>query len=108
MSNVTDVFLCCCVEESAALENVNKWLGQKGFGLLAQADPVAFGGPKHAAHDVWCAALNHLDRDGFAEAVTDAPWLYPEAVVVVTYRDEGATTVILVPRRPTVQHSPWA
>lgn len=108
MSSVTDVFLCCGGSERPALEAINGWLRHDGLGDLARADPAAFGGFKHAAHDVWCGALNHLDREGFAGMVTTAPWLEPESVVVVTYRDEGATSVFLVPRRPTVQRSPFA
>jgi hypothetical protein len=98
MSWVTDVILIFSLEEEydddeefldsvPALDNINAWLEENGYGILVDIGEFA-GGGKAMQTNVYGGAFNFLKIDAFIKLVKAQPWREPENVQLLIQDEE--------------------
>ena len=100
MSVVSGVVLCTsCVEDEAEedgpailLEQINKWLADRGHFKLNRVEN-SFGGGKHPQMHVAGGSFNYFPEDEFAAFVLGLAWRSPENVILIINPEEGATRI---------------
>jgi hypothetical protein len=108
VSWVTDVLLCANLIEkfdedlrpqksSAAIDEINAWLREKGAGTLADLSVHMETGGKAAQALVYGGSFNHLEVKEFKKFVLSRNWQMPESVRLLLNDEEDDGFSVFVP-----------
>lgn len=93
MSVVTGIVLTVsCGEKHEALDLIQAWVKEKGFGPLVDVASES-GGSKHPQIFIYTAGYNYFPNEEFVTFFLEIAWKYPDEVVLVLQPEDGATEV---------------
>ena len=112
MSWVTDVVLCAShlerfdedlrlTETIAAVDEINRWLQEQGFGKLADLSEHMSTSGKAAQSPVYGGAFNYLDVGAFKRFVLSRRWQMPESVLLLLSDEEDDGFSVFTPPHRT-------
>ena len=94
MSYVADVVLLAGIRDSGVAE-IQGWLKANDWPQLVEISDHA-GGNKAMQCEVWAAAINYFDIEGFSKMVHAAQWESPESVQLLIKDEEDDSFVLRV------------